>query len=79
MTPAFVFIASCLIGALIIELRARYAMRKLIHRRIAALGLDQNNRSTGRGGKRDGNHKHQNIHRAISFGQMKAQLRDSHT
>lgn len=70
MTPILTFIASCLVGALIIELRARYAMRKLIHRRIAALGLEQDDRIQRRAGHTNG-HEQQNIHRAVSFGRMK--------
>jgi hypothetical protein len=40
MTAALAFIASCLIGAFIIEVRARYRMRRLMEFRVAALDLD---------------------------------------
>jgi hypothetical protein len=66
MTAALTFIASCLVGALIIEIRSRYLMRKIIDRRIAALKLDHDLVRAERRAEqsKSDNRNQKNIHRA---------------
>jgi hypothetical protein len=69
MIASISFIASCLIGAAIIETRAHCLKRKIIHRRITALIADAD-RAKRRAEQQtnSGNHNPRKIHRSFSFG-----------
>jgi hypothetical protein len=68
MTVALVFIASCLIGAFLIELHARYRMNRLMALRVEALNLthdsDRGEHSTEQ--STSDNRKQNNIHLGAS-------------
>jgi hypothetical protein len=63
MTAALALIVSCLIGAFLIELRARYRMDRLMDLRVAALNLDHTKHSAEQ--STSNNRKQNNIHRGI--------------
>jgi hypothetical protein len=68
MIASISFIASCLIGAAIIETRAHCFKRKIIHLRIAALIADADRAKRRAEQAKSCNHNPSKIHRSFSFG-----------
>lgn len=71
MTAQLTILASCLIGALIIEIRAHYLLRKIIHRRVMALFADDADRAQRRA--EQSNYEQNKFHLASPLGRMQAQ------
>jgi hypothetical protein len=68
MIASISFIASCLVGAAIIETRAHCLKRKIIHRRITALIADAERAKRRAEQTKSGNYNPGKIHRSFSFG-----------
>jgi hypothetical protein len=64
MTAMFGLIASCLLGAIIIEAADCVRMRRLMDQRVAALNLDRAEHSAEQ--STSDNRKQNNIHRGFS-------------
>jgi len=72
MTAALTFIASCVIGALVIETADRVRIRMLMHRRVAELMLPHDTCGADRHAEqpKSNNCKQDAVHRFISFARI---------